>query len=194
MRLIENRENEFCWKEIDWSNPLISCCETLIKNLPTKDLTYLYSYFWQGCTEKEIAPLLGLSGKSHVQYFKRKVFARIRMYADLKLSFVPVCMKNRFEQHPYFRKSAAINEVSESYLLKDTIKLTINSMIEDIEENRTFCGWCPDRHICQRRLNACPKTLRKLQKEDYTLEKNLATLKKLLKYLLDWRVYDDADD
>lgn len=197
---MENIKEQPYFKAIDWDSKFIPVCKTIIKSLQDRDLAFLHAHYWQGRSEKEIAPVIGLKNEDSVPAFKNRVFARCRMYTVKRAAFIPPCLQKELSSYSHtlynlavrLRRADIIEHVENDEVFRNTIKYLIIELKKYISVQD--CTECRHNGKCQDTLkkhNKKCKTIHKiLDINDYTLEKNLENHKKLLEYLLSWRVFD----
>jgi hypothetical protein len=191
------------FKEINWNSKYIPICESIIKDLQDKDLTFLHAYYWQGKTEDEIVPVLDLSCRQDVELFKKRVFARCRMYLTKQSTFIPLCLKYDLKQYSRvlfnlsqrLRRKEIIERMENDVTFRHTIQDLVVELIKYIKDRD--CRFCENRNRCEKSLKKhnteCKIMHKVLNIEDYTLEKNLKNQKKLLEYLLSWKVFNASN-
>ena len=193
------------FKEINWDSKYIPICDLIIKDLQDRDLTFLHAHYWQGKTDNEIAPAVGLQDMHSMQIFKTRIFARCRMLLTRKAVFLPMCLKidlmdyskALFTLSQSLRRVAVIKRIENDSTFRDVLKELIVDLIVYIKGRKITCDCCENRNKCEIILKTHNKKCKTIHKvldiEDYTLEKNLENHKKLLGYLLSWKVFDASN-
>lgn len=191
-----NKNYEKTWQDISWDSDFNNHCQKILKHLAKKDLLFLQSYYWLGLTEEKIAPLLGFSSKSSVSEFKNRVFAKIRMYTYLSFVKLPNCLqkdikKNNLEIYDLFKKISLENNIKklENAGLQKLISESIKNLINYFQNKLITCNSCNKN---------CIKTnnnflLKILNISDNSILTHIQIQIKLLKYLIDWREFDEND-
>lgn len=197
--VIENKEHEQIWGPINWESPYIQFCERILKNLPEKDVIFIKSYYYLGKTEDEIAPLLGLSNQSSVNDFKKRIFARIRMYMCREYINIPGCIQNRlrtkipllFDFYIKIQKPNFINKISEDYYTKLLVQGYIHQLLSYFKNELILCGNCAS--ACYVNIKKDKIVSKILGIAEHSILQDIEMQIKQLQYLLSWRVFDETN-
>ncbi len=193
----ENKKYNDPCVEINWNNPKIKFCKSILDLLTDKDRLFLQSYYWDGLTETQIAPLLGYEVHSTVAKYRDRVFSKVRMFSDLRLSYTPPCIKST-ERHTLkgLQNPRLINKITEDYEVRAILKPQVVSLIDYISMKEMECKTCSISKSCAKKIErkhtaSINSGFIESENEVPTIN-NLKKIQKTLSYLLDWKVYHEC--
>ena len=204
MDINENYNLESIWPaESEQDEKIITFCRKILGDLSDRDRMLIDLYFRQGLTEEEIAPKVGFSGQTGVSDFKKRVFAKIKMFAEASFTFVPSCvMESLNKKDPtlgdFFlklSKPSYINKIMDDQGLKALVFSFLHSIDKVLQQCAFACSAdCKQNKKCkkaiqQKRDNHVFKKLFGLSEGDL-LKENFNSIIKIHQYLLQWRTFD----
>ncbi len=192
----ENKKYDEPCVEINWDNPKIKFCKSILDLLTDKDRLFLQSYYWDGLTEMQISSMLGCN-QATVNRFRDRVFSKIRLFSDLRLLYNPPCIKST-ERHTLegLQNPRLINKITEDYEVRVILKPQVVSLIDHISMKEMECKTCSISKSCAKKIER--KHTASINSdfiepgEDLPTINNLKKIQKTLSYLLDWKVYHEC--
>jgi hypothetical protein len=205
-----NKDYQEPFPALNWkNNPQINFCNSIIEDLTEKEQKFLHYYYWLGYTEKKIAGKLDYQSQQAISVFRDRVFAKMRMLADLKQIYIPKCFSITLKnQYPGFYKSFLqllnpkyINKITEDGSVKLMMETVINFLLNYLDSLECVNN-CIYRFDCSRvrsrnkslMKTINPKFIQEMNTSSITCglhEFNLQLIKKILTFLLNWRVYHE---
>jgi len=204
MEINQNYNLESIWPaDSKQDEKIIAFCRKILGDLSEKDQMLIDLYFRQGLTEEEIAPKLGFSGQTGVSDFKKRVFAKIKMFCETSFTFVPVCVLETLNREnptlgDFFLKISKpnyINKIMDDQGLRALVHSFLHSIDNVLQQCASTCpADCKQHKKClkaiqQKRDNYVFKKLFGLSEGDL-LKENFNSIIKIHQYLLQWRIFD----
>ena len=204
MDINENYNLESIWPaDSKQDEKIIAFCRKILSNLSDKDQLLVDLYFRQGLTEEEIAPKVGFSGQTGVSDFKKRVFAKIKMFCEASFTFLPPCVLELLNKKDptlgdFFLKISKpnyINKIADDQGLRALVHSFLHSIDNVLQQCAFTCSADCKQHkkclkaIQQKRNNHVFKKLFP-PVGDNPIKENFNSIIKIHQYLLQWRIFD----
>jgi len=207
MDINENYNLESIWPaDSKQDEKIIAFCRKILSNLSDKDQLLVDLYFRQGLTEEEIAPKVGFSGQTGVSDFKKRVFAKIKMFCEASFTFVPVCVLELLNKKDptlgdFFLKLSKpnyINKIAD----EQGLRALVHSFLFSIDKVLQQCAFACSADCKQ--YKKCKKAIQQKRDNhvfkklfppvgDNPIKENFNSIIKIHKYLLQWRIFDNVN-
>jgi len=204
MEINQNYNLENLWPaDGQQDEKMIAFCRKILSNLSDKDQLLIDLSFRQGETEEEIAPKLNFSGQTSVSDYKKRVFAKIKMFCETSFTFVPSCVLESLNKKDptlgdFFLKLSKpnyINKIADEQGLRALVHSFLHSIDNVLQQCAFACSADCKQHkkclkaIQAKRNNHVFKKLFGLSEGDL-LQENFNSIIKIHQYLLQWRIFD----
>jgi len=207
MEINQNYNLENLWPaDGQQDEKIIDFCRKILGDLSDRDQLLVDLYFRQGETEEGIAPKLGFSGQTSVSDFKKRVFAKIKMFAEASFTFVPSCVLESLDKKDptlgdFFLKLSKpnyINKIADEQGLRALVHSFLHSIDKVLQQCAFTCSAdCKQYKKCKKAIQAKRNNhvFKKLfgSSSNDLLKENFNSIIKIHQYLLQWRIFDNVN-